>query len=351
MDDYLLNGVGALGLSDFTDEERGALLRVIDKKYPDKFVLLSNTVCTLNEPDDWLKLHIQDLDNTRGFTNILNKITKSGKPVVGHNLYLDLIHLHRQFVGPLSEDYEEAKKELMTTFPKFIDTKLLANMDPLRDLVASSALPDLFKAVQKSPFKKVNVQKSIYGENSGDLLHQAGYDSYMTGIVFAALSDKLSQLKDQHKDEVALLPYFNKIFMFRSFDYNFVAMDKPDAKPSRKNVFHLTFPASFQTADIFTLFKSLGKINIGWINDTSAYVGLQDTDQIPFAMKRLVNREAELPLGVKVQTWESARSSCVKHKVSSEKSPTSDLGSAGGKKPKMTEKVEQGEFEVPENWA
>ncbi|KAL8185999.1 UNVERIFIED_CONTAM: hypothetical protein K2H54_061342 [Gekko kuhli] len=68
----------------------------------------------------------QILLSARGFTNIFHTLVKAKKPLVGHNMLMDLLHLHDKFYNPLPEDYEEFKKNIRTLFPILIDTKNVA---------------------------------------------------------------------------------------------------------------------------------------------------------------------------------------------------------------------------------
>ncbi|XP_030041707.1 poly(A)-specific ribonuclease PNLDC1 isoform X2 [Microcaecilia unicolor] len=61
----------------------------------------------------------------RGFTNIFQTIVGAKKPVVGHNMLMDLLHVHHKFYRPLPESYSEFKKNIHTLFPVILDTKIL----------------------------------------------------------------------------------------------------------------------------------------------------------------------------------------------------------------------------------
>ncbi|XP_042684765.1 poly(A)-specific ribonuclease PNLDC1 isoform X7 [Centrocercus urophasianus] len=63
------------------------------------------------------------LTSARGFTNLFQIIVKAKKPLVGHNMLMDLCHLHDKFYNPLPESYEEFKKNIHHLFPVLIDTK------------------------------------------------------------------------------------------------------------------------------------------------------------------------------------------------------------------------------------
>ena len=49
------------------------------------------------------------LEEALGFTRVIQKITESGKLVVGHNMLLDVAYTLNQFGAPLPTDYSEFK--------------------------------------------------------------------------------------------------------------------------------------------------------------------------------------------------------------------------------------------------
>uniref|UniRef100_A0A8C8SEC8 PARN like, ribonuclease domain containing 1 n=1 Tax=Pelusios castaneus TaxID=367368 RepID=A0A8C8SEC8_9SAUR len=61
--------------------------------------------------------------SAQGFTNLFKVLVEAKKPVVGHNMLMDLLHLHDKFYKPLPESYEEFKRNIHNLFPVLIDTK------------------------------------------------------------------------------------------------------------------------------------------------------------------------------------------------------------------------------------
>ena len=51
-------------------------------------------------------------------------------------------------------------------------------------------------------------------------------------------------------------------------------------EPKRENVFYIEFPANWETQDIYDLFAPFGGIFIAWIDDKSAFVALQNQDNV-----------------------------------------------------------------------
>ena len=52
---------------------------------------------------------MESLEDSLGFTKVIQKITESGKLVVGHNMLLDVAFTLNQFAAPLPMDYHEFK--------------------------------------------------------------------------------------------------------------------------------------------------------------------------------------------------------------------------------------------------
>ena len=52
---------------------------------------------------------MDNLEGTMGFTRVIQRITESGKLVVGHNMLLDVAFTLNQFAAPLPTDYSEFK--------------------------------------------------------------------------------------------------------------------------------------------------------------------------------------------------------------------------------------------------
>lgn len=222
------------------------------------------------------------IENAVGFTQVVKMIAQSGKLVVGHNMFLDLIHVVEQFLCPLPEQFDEFKATISAVFPRLVDTKVMANTPPFRDLIPSSVLADLVKQVSKKPFQKVVVQFdggfSDYGE-SDERPHEAGYDAYITGLAFISMANYLGSFQEPPKinitpDSSLVVPFLNKIFVMRMEDVPYLNLAGPDLNPSRDHVFYLTFPSDWKQGDILDLFSNFGFVYISWINSTSAFVSL-----------------------------------------------------------------------------
>ncbi|CAE1324447.1 PARN [Acanthosepion pharaonis] len=242
---------------------------------------------------------MKDLNNAVGFSRVIRLLAQSGKLLIGHNMLLDLIHILHQFHAPLPTEYEDFKSYLHAFFPKLIDTKLMANINPFRELISSSSLGELWKIVQVDPFKAVDIDLPEEFSNynaSEQQLHEAGYDAFITGLCFISMSQFLGDFEDCKKQLISPLsqllePFNNKLFMSRVQDIPYINITGTDLQPDRGHVFHVTFPKEWKAADLYQLFMPFGNVQLSWINDNSAYVALHNKDNAEMVLKTLNQAE------------------------------------------------------------
>ncbi|ROW17510.1 hypothetical protein VPNG_00923 [Cytospora leucostoma] len=111
---------------------------------------------------------------------------------VGHNLLWDLCFLHTTFVGSLPESIDDFRAILRERLPRIVDTKYLFTRGG-HEMLPDQNLAECFAAVKTEKFPVVR-QDPLYSYLEPHP-HQAGYDSYMTAIVFIKKSYQLSQAK------------------------------------------------------------------------------------------------------------------------------------------------------------
>eukprot|EP01080_Neovahlkampfia_damariscottae_P008512 gene8512-336_t len=134
------------------------------------------------------------LSQELGFTMIANLLMNSKKPLVGHNSLLDLVHFYQHFHKDLPEDVNEFKKDLKKQFPKIYDTKLLSLKTSILDdflPIPDRHLENLYKTVTKPnhflyPEFEIQIPNHQLSTNSKQA-HNAGYDAFMTGVLFSKL--------------------------------------------------------------------------------------------------------------------------------------------------------------------
>ncbi|XP_034409821.1 poly(A)-specific ribonuclease PARN [Cyclopterus lumpus] len=248
----------------------------------------------------------EELNDAVGFSRVIHAISKSGKLVVGHNMLLDVMHTIHQFYCPLPEDLQDFKEVTMCVFPRLLDTKLMASTLPFKELITNTSLAELEKQVKESPFKSPQVE-TAEGFHSYDTaqqqLHEAGYDAYITGLCFVSMANYLGSFLTPPKAYISphsklVEPFFNKLFLMRIIDIPYLNVTGPDLQPKRDHVLFVTFPKEWKTSDLYQLFSAFGNIQVSWLDDTSAFVSLSQTDQVQIAMN--TSRYAE---SYRIQTY------------------------------------------------
>lgn len=138
-----------------------------------------------------------------GFRHVIDLLSSEKKLIVGHNSFLDIAHIYRKFIGPLPSTAKEYVISLQKFFPYIVDTKVLLNASTVCQTILKKSSTSLSKAfallcpqiasgVKTSGLadkRRVNVEVQVDDKrslnwNSG-AKHEAGYDAFMTGCVFA----------------------------------------------------------------------------------------------------------------------------------------------------------------------
>ncbi|XP_029006735.1 poly(A)-specific ribonuclease PARN [Betta splendens] len=248
----------------------------------------------------------EELNDAVGFSRVVHAISKSGKLVVGHNMLLDVMHTIHQFYCPLPEDLQDFKEVTMCVFPRLLDTKLMASTQPFKEVITCTSLAELEKQLKESPFKPPLVETAegfpSY-DTAQEQLHEAGYDAYITGLCFISMANYLGTFLTPPKGYISarsklIEPFFNKLFLMRIIDIPYLNLTGPDLQPKRDHVLYVTFPKEWKTSDLYQLFSAFGNIQVSWIDDTSAFVSLSQTDQVQIAMN--TSRYAE---SYRIQTY------------------------------------------------
>ncbi|TMW66035.1 hypothetical protein Poli38472_003800 [Pythium oligandrum] len=143
----------------------------------------------------------QELDEAIGFSRVIELISDSKKPVVGHNALLDFVYVFSQFYKPLPDTLAEFKQQLVELFPTIYDTKHATLRSPLGAKLSSTSLSSLFEYmganVKPTPENLLSSDPKFEGyrsalkaesdANEKLLCHEAGFDAFMTGVCFLGL--------------------------------------------------------------------------------------------------------------------------------------------------------------------
>ena len=263
-----------------------------------------------------------------GFRLVWEMLLAANKPIVGHNSFFDLLFLLRWLDGPLAGNFQTFKSRFNTLFPAGIyDTKFISNSSGAAALpgfdasLDDTALGPLYeKVINSNPetAKLLSFASPVFEYKAEDKqAHDAGYDAYMTGAIFAAALSKLG-------DEAAKTTWLNKMYLMQSL-YNFSL--GPDNEPNNSlritsgDVWHLSaFAEDTKTQDIEAAFRAAGGggggrgggggggdnevevatplVETVWINGSSAFVVLKagaatNTETLPQGWKLIPLAEFE----------------------------------------------------------
>ena len=116
--------------------------------------------------------------------------------------------------------------------------------------------------------------------NEEEQAHEAGYDAFMTAMVFLRLcyklDDDLVAEAPLNWESEKLKPVWNNVNLVRSRDNFHLGSDQTEVE-APKNVFHIfNFDKKTRTQDIFHWFAKYGKVMVNWKDDTSAFVTVQE---------------------------------------------------------------------------
>ncbi|CAL9182914.1 poly(A)-specific ribonuclease PARN-like [Musa acuminata AAA Group] len=209
----------AVFLNGFSSHQLNLIQLVVRKHFKDLVY-----VCVVDEDNSWQRRVVyveteedkasfmkevqQDVmrvekrvESAVGFRHVVDLLASDGKLIVGHNCLLDLAHIYSKFFGPLPSSMMEFILAVHEKFPYIIDTKHLLNSSQVIQFLmkrSSKSLSSAFSllcpkvsSVSQNSTSSTYVRFEIQADETGSSCfnsgakHEAGYDAFMTGCVFA----------------------------------------------------------------------------------------------------------------------------------------------------------------------
>jgi len=245
-----------------------------------------------------------ELEEAIGFRRVIDALVEAKKPIVGHNMLLDLIHTF-SFLFSTPNSSDQFKEELHRLFPIVMDTKyIVSNVAELADKCASTALGDTFSAFNKEQYLAcpsiILPEGFMSYQEDESRLHEAGFDAYVTGVAYLRMAYQIGVTRG--KGTNAILPgdllmedFANKIFLLRS-DIPFFNLVGADPEPDRAATLYVfNFDPSLKTGDIVRHFSSFGQVYVSWVDETSLFLTLADKNLIHQALDHLVQTDPGPP--------------------------------------------------------
>ncbi len=137
-----------------------------------------------------------------GFSNLFEYLINKKIPLIGHNIYFDMMFLYDKLIDDLPEKFYDFKKEIHKHFPKIYDTKFISSkfisFFTKGEKSNNTKLENLYKILIKNNFNTyikfyadTREGFGLYNDMEKSLLHDAGFDSIYTGRCFVLLNKAL----------------------------------------------------------------------------------------------------------------------------------------------------------------
>ena len=303
----------SIDLSPCTPFERKLIYEVLEEKYPMGLYLKSETnekkekfiqVVKVTGKGKSLKFQEDmkkesDLFHEVGaFNRVMKLLTESKKPIIGHNMSLDLFYTVTNFFAVAPDSLPEYKAILSGLFPLIFDTKVISNTQPLSGMCThGTGLKNLTETIGNDLAPAdIILDPSLEGCEEMGNYHDAGYDALCTGKCFISLTRSLMMHFDKGDGPIDMTgnlikPFQNRIFVMGIQDINYMSVHKEDEMPSRKGVYLVKFPSDWKETNLHNLFSPISKLfhPIVWLNDTSAHVSIQDKTKHNEVVNKFVN--------------------------------------------------------------
>ncbi|KAJ2788186.1 hypothetical protein H4R21_007051, partial [Coemansia helicoidea] len=164
-----------------------------------------------------LKSLDRNVEEARGFCAVMDLLSAARKPVVGHNMPLDVLHAYDKFVRPLPETRAEFERKIQAFLPVLVDTKHIIESTPaIKSQYGTSNLDEIAPMLEKAAADHPRIQfHPQFTRNVSHTMHEAGYDAYITGaslIRLLSLDGALS-LSPNHAGELVLYRYINRLHL------------------------------------------------------------------------------------------------------------------------------------------
>ena len=136
-----------------------------------------------------------------GFSLFIEYLCQKKIPIIGHNIYFDMMFLYDKLIGDLPPDFYTFKKQVHSYFPIIYDTKYISTLLTKKYKkcnIEKTDLDNVYKTLLKNKFD-VYVDFfpdaingfCLYNDMERDKLHDAGYDSIITGRSFILMNKAL----------------------------------------------------------------------------------------------------------------------------------------------------------------
>ncbi|KAI8075056.1 CAF1 family ribonuclease-domain-containing protein [Gongronella butleri] len=237
------------------------------------------------------------------FRHIIDAIKDADCPVIVHNGMYDLCHTVDQFWHNLPQDLNEFKSIASGMWNTIIDTKYLAELHPkISACFNTSVLGTLYVTVEDELRREghnISMADGFDRYNNNTLSqHEAGYDAYMTGVIFLGfvhyvleVEEKERRIKGEPSPKIdpdtpmilnpSLLPYYNKIFQMRaSIPYLDLTGIESEDLVQRNRFFVRQLPEKLAFPALERLLPELTPFYVSWGDESTAWLTVRDPAKV-----------------------------------------------------------------------
>ncbi|PVU87662.1 hypothetical protein BB559_004439 [Furculomyces boomerangus] len=237
-------------------------------------------------------------ERSKGFTKVIELLINAKKTIIGHNCLLDLVFIYSHFFGKLPNTLSEFKMLIHAIFPRIYDTKHIFEQSPeLKLSYPSSTL----KAISETVTIFYNLEiGSMFSKYITSSLHEAGYDAYLTGLVYLKANID--------SDLASRLVFLNKIYVFKS-DPEFISITESDVEPTRPNVIICSSTKGRLDLEKLDNFMDnemgIPEVDLYPISETSCFIHLQKFEKHHTLelMSKIINKKIYKDSLWKVETY------------------------------------------------
>ncbi|KAF8466616.1 CAF1 family ribonuclease-domain-containing protein [Kalaharituber pfeilii] len=187
------------------------------------------------------ELFNQQLDSAIGLRHIVDELFDPKRPdgrrtvLVGHNLFMDLLHLYNCFIGKLPDKVEEFVHLIHTSFPIVIDTKYLATCHDDSATANSASTLQLLESLlrfQANPKILLHPDHTQYASTT-EAYHEAGYDAFITSSILIKIAARLAYETGFEKQEPLTDAWVSRGPQLPQARFNFLSLslEKNEAYP------------------------------------------------------------------------------------------------------------------------
>ena len=230
-----------------------------------------------------------------GFTHIIRLIKKHRKPLIGHNVMMDILFVYEKFHGPLPDSFADFKQTMLTEFPVIYDTRhIISNMkvelrkdEKHKELFRGTSLLSLYEECRRENVKGLLYQPQIFdnlGEECGMREHDAGYDSCLVGHVFLRLAHFYTLWKNNspsikpfhYQDYVREFSKFENCLNLIRSALSHICLSKEDPENKRPQWILVTERKKEQidTQHVKIVFSAFGDVSVRELTHCSCLVAM-----------------------------------------------------------------------------